>query len=225
MLLTTKGRVTEVKRMTILAATVLPLLVLNACAPVTKSLYSEISQKEYKDYTENVSQILVASNGSKVVVLGSEYHYIIDTPPGLVAVLDSPLHPKVRAQMDQFKVTPTADMTGSFTLVLPGNAGSEDQQRAQSLGFSKGADGHMTQTFLLSGKRYSAKGFTLPSALAKKFNQTYSVQIREELPTGGKAALVLLTPLAIAADGVLSLLAVPLVPLGLAGLATVSAMN
>lgn len=101
------------KRMTILAATVLPLLVLNACAPVTKSLYSEISQKEYKDYTENVSQILVASNGSKVVVLGSEYHYIIDTPPGLVAVLDSPLHPKVQAQMDQFKVTPTADMTGS----------------------------------------------------------------------------------------------------------------
>ena len=65
----------------ILAATVLPLLGLGACAPVTKSLYSEISQKEYKNYTENVSQILVAANGSKIVVLGSQYHYILDTPP------------------------------------------------------------------------------------------------------------------------------------------------
>lgn len=46
----------------ILAATVLPLLGLGACAPVTKSLYSEISQKEYKNYTENVSQILVGAN-------------------------------------------------------------------------------------------------------------------------------------------------------------------
>lgn len=64
------------KRLTILAATMVPLLALNACAPVTKSLYSEIAQQEYKNYTENVSQILVASNGSKIVVLGSEYHYI-----------------------------------------------------------------------------------------------------------------------------------------------------
>ena len=209
----------------ILAATVLPLLGLGACAPVTKSLYSEISQKEYKNYTENVSQILVAANGSKIVVLGSQYHYILDTPPRLVEVMDSPLHPKVTARMEQFKVTPESDMTGGFTLSLPSDASSEDQRLAQSYGFSKNASGPMTQSFLLSGKRYSAKGFTMPSALAKKFNQTYSVQIREEVPTGGKAALVLLTPLTVAADGVLTLLSIPLVPLGIAGMAAATAMN
>ncbi|WP_296225550.1 hypothetical protein [Ralstonia sp. UBA689] len=213
------------KRRVFLAATVLPLLALNACAPVTKSLYSEISQKEYKSYTENVSQILVASNGSKIVVLGSEYHYIIDTPPRLVEVLDSPLHPKVQAKMGQFNVTPESDMTGNFTLLLPASANDEDQRLAQSFGFAKESSGRMTQSFKLSGKRYSAKGFVMPSALAKKFNQSYSVNIREELPTGGKAALVLLTPLTVAADGVLTLLAIPLVPLGIAGAATAAAIR
>ena len=116
-------------------------------------------------------------------------------------------------------------MTGGFTLSLPADASSEDQRLAQSYGFSKNASGPMTQSFLLSGKRYSAKGFTMPSALAKKFNQTYSVQIREEVPTGGKAALVLLTPLTVAADGVLTLLSIPLVPLGIAGMAAATAMN
>lgn len=202
------------KRTLIIAATVLPMFAFSACAPVTKSLYSEITQKEYKNYTESVNQILVTSNGRQIVVLGADQHYIIDTPPGLVQVLDSPLHPKVQAQMDRFNVTPTSDMTGSFTLILPAGASSEDQQRAQAFGFSKNPDGRMTQSFLLSGKRYSAKGFTMPSALAKKFNQTYSVQIREELLSAGKAALVLLTPLTVAADGVLTLLAIPLVPLG-----------
>lgn len=209
-----------------LAASALPLLALGACgAPVTQSLYSEASRSEYKDYSERVSQILITNDGKKIVVVGPTYHYIIDTPPRLVEVLNSPLHPDVVARMGQFNVTPDAKLSGSFTLNLSDKAGDQSQQLAQSFGFSKASGGRMTLSFNLSGTRYSAKEFTMPSALAKQFNQSYSVDIREELPPGGKSALVLLTPLTVAADGVLNILAIPLVPLGVAGLVAASAMR
>ena len=46
----------------------------------------------------------------------------------------------------------------------------------------------------------------------KQFNRPYNVSIREELPIGGKAALALLTPVTVAADGVVVLLGIALVP-------------
>lgn len=214
-----------------LCASALPLLGLGGCA--TKALYKKISEKEHKDYKEPVSQILVSSDGKKIVVLGETYHYIFDTPPKLIEVLDSPLHPKLSAVMRQFDVTPNGDINGSFFLLLPKDATDEDEQLAQSYGFKKSNGERTSQNFELNGKRYSAKGFTMPATgQTKKFNQPYSVRVREELPTGGKAALALLTPVTVAADGALVLLGVagaivlaPFAVIGVSGFLTMMAMD
>ncbi len=194
-----------------------PLLCLAGCTTVTRSLTSEISKKEYKNYTETVSQILVSSDGKQIVVICPAYHYILDMPSKLGEIIDSPLHPKLSAQMQRFDVTPDAKLSGRFTLLLADDAGNDDKQLARSYGFlpEYGGMRSLQLEVKVSGKRYSAGGFTMPSALAKDLNQSYSVNIREELPTGGKAALVLLTPLTVAADGVLTVLAVPLVVLAI----------
>lgn len=194
-----------------LAASALPLLGLSGCA--TEALYGKIAEKEYKNYKEPVSQILVSSDGKKIVVLGEAYHYIFDTPPKLIEILDSPLHPKLSAVMRQFNVTPDASIKGSFMLVMPKDASEQHQQLAQSYGFMARKGERASLSFSLTGKRYSAKGFTAPTGQAKQFNQPYSVDVEEELPIGGKAALALLTPVTVAADGALVVLGIALLPL------------
>lgn len=190
-----------------LCASALPLLGLGGCA--TEALYKKISEKEYRDYKEPVSQILVSGDGKKIVVLGETYHYIFDTPPKLIEILDSPLHPKLSAVMHQFDAKPDGSIEGSFILWMPKDATDTDEQLAQSYGFRKRKGEGASMTFALGGKRYSAKGFTVPATgQIKQFNMPYSVSIREELPTGGKAALTLLTPVTVAADGALVILGV-----------------
>lgn len=214
-----------------LCASALPLVSLSGCA--TKALYSKISKEEYKNYKEPVSQILVSSDGKKIVVLGETYHYVFDTPPRLIEVLDSPLHPKLSAVMQQFDVTPNADIKGSFFLMTPKDADTEDLQLAQSYGFEQRAGERASLRFELHGKRYNAKGFVMPAAgQVKQFNQPYSVSVREELPIGGKAALALLTPVTIAADGAIVLLGVgativllPFAAVGMGGFLTMRALD
>lgn len=198
-----------------LAASALPIFSLSACTSVTRSLYRNANEKEYREYTENVSQMLMSSDGAKIVVLGQAYHYVFDAPPGLMDMLNSPLHSKLAAQVYPFSVKSDGAITGRFSLYFSGEINREDQWIAQALGFSDGEKGGMDRLFSLSGKRYSAQGFTMPPSLAKAFNKNYSVRVDEELPSGGKRALMLLTPLTVAADGVLTILSIPLLPTGI----------
>ncbi|PLT15980.1 MULTISPECIES: hypothetical protein [Ralstonia] len=194
-----------------LCASALPLFGLGGCA--TNALYDELSKRRYKSYEEPVNQILVSSDGKKIVVLGVDYHYIFDTPPKLIEILDSPLHPKLSAEMRQFEVTPDAEIKGWFFLKMPTESSDDDLKLAKSYGFEVASSSQPHLNFDLSGKRYSAKGFKAPEGLTKKLNQSYSVDVREELPLGGKAALVLLTPVTVAADGAVVLLTIALFPL------------
>jgi hypothetical protein len=112
-------------------------------------------------------------------------------------------------------------------------ATDEDEQLAQAYGFKKSNGERTSQNFELNGKRYSARGFTIPATgQTKKFNQPYSVCVREELPIGGKVALAVLTPVTVAADGVLALLTVggvivlaPFAAIGIGGFFTMRAMD
>lgn len=178
---------------------------------VTEALYSKAKEKEYRYYSETVSQILATEDGKKIVVIGQGYHYILDAPPRLIALLDSPLHSKVEARMDGFDVNPDSDLKGDITLFLKDSATEDDVRLAQAFEFSKRGKA-MYLPVKLSGKRYSAENFSMPASQARALNRPYEVRIREELPAGGKAALVLLTPLTVAADGALILFSIPLAP-------------
>lgn len=64
----------------------------------------------------------------------------------------------------------------------------------------------------MQGARYSAANFSMPAG-TKPLNKPYRVEVREALPNGAREALVGMTPLTVAADGALILLAIPLIPL------------
>ena len=88
--------------------------------------------------------------------------------------------------MHQFDVKPDGSIEGSFILLMPKDATDADEQLARSYEFRKRKGEGASLSFALGGKRYSAKGFTLPATgKIKQFNKPYSVSIREELPAGG----------------------------------------
>ena len=144
---------------------------------------------------------LVTEDGSKLVVLGEQYHYIFaDISPSLTQVLGSQLRTVVAADLSNFRVTRDNVVTGDHTLHLSEQASDEQRRSAVEAGFvSPGPtlSGHV------NGVRYSAEGFPSPP-VTQRFTRPYVVSITEE-GESHVAAKILLTPLTVAADGVIAL--------------------
>ncbi|CAG9183812.1 hypothetical protein LMG23992_05091 [Cupriavidus laharis] len=202
-------------RRTFLALSAVALLSTSGCA--TQALMKEANKQEYREYQETISQVLLTADGKKLVILGPTYHYIFDTPDGFAALLDSPLHPRLAATFSLFRVNVDADVEGRFGLVL-NNPSDDERQAASDLGF-KGPQTGVKRYFDLRGKRYAAGNFSMPAS-AKTLNQSYRIDVREALPKGGRQALVLMTPVTMAVDGVLVILSIPLMPIVFTMIAT-----
>lgn len=193
-----------------ITALVLSISGLSGCI-TTSALFSEVEKKEYKEYSESVSRILSTPDGKKIVVIGKDYHYIFDVSSKLIALMNSPLHPYLSAEMKGFDVSLDSKVRGTFILYLAEGASEDNKKLAESFGFTPEKPSPYLQ-FWISGMRYSAGKINVPPAQAVELNREYQVDVTEERPIGGKAVLLLATPLTVAADGVLLLLAIPLVP-------------
>lgn len=197
----------RIHRRTFLSLPIIALLGTSGCA--TKALMEQANKSEYRQYEETVSQVLVTADGKKLAVLSSTYHYIFDAPEGFAELLDSRIHQKLSAKFGLFQVNASGDVEGLLTLVLS-NPSDDERIASSAFGFT-GSSTTIRRAIQMRGKRYSAGDFSMPASL-KSLNQSYNVQVREELPKGGRQALVLMTPLTMAVDGVLVLFAIPLVP-------------
>ncbi|RZT42101.1 hypothetical protein [Cupriavidus agavae] len=177
----------------------LPLLLvslLGTSGCVTRGMYEADNYPDYELYTETVSQILMSQDGKKLVVVAPLYHYIFDAPPGLVDLLNSPLREKLSANFSVFTVTRENAVSGNVEV--------------------KGT-GAKQPALTLHGTRYRAGTKALPLQ-AEALNQTYAVTVREETPSAPLPLKILATPLTVAADGVIVLLAIPLVPIFAVGI-------
>jgi hypothetical protein len=189
-----------------LLSALIAVLALTGCA--THSLFEEIKSVEYKEYEETVSQILTVPDGKQVAVLGEKYHYIFDTDGALIKAIASELHPGLTAKFGSVDVDRKGHIIAYLDLRL--EKGSEQSiAQAKAAGFIADNKGWY-KSYSLEGTRYLAGKFTLPEQM-QKLNQTYTIKVREAQPIGGKAALALLTPLTVTADGVVILLASPLI--------------
>jgi hypothetical protein len=190
---------------------------LGGCA--TYGLSQAIKQKEYSYYKETLRQVLITQDDKSIVIIGARHHYIVDAPASLVQAIRSGLHAQMRASFGTFGVDRDANLSGVIVLTLGADATQEECEQAELLGFkvpaTPGGDVQRVRKYYLQGKRYDAGDFQLPSQ-ATLLNQSYEVSVRETMPIGGRAALALLTPVAVAADGTLILLAIPLLPVFLA---------
>ncbi|PCE32552.1 hypothetical protein [Burkholderia ubonensis] len=196
------------RRRLLAAGMVASSLALSGC--FTKDLY----EKKDKDYVESVSAFLITEDGKQLVVLGDRYHYIFALPDKLRPVLMSGYRKSLRSSFDRFKVDGSA-VTGHYRTVLPPDASAEDRQAAVADGFTEAKNG-LAFDGEISGKRYSADGFAqMQKTAAQPFNKPYRVWIHEPLSAFDKGLRLLATPVTVAADGVLVLGGVVLLPFAL----------
>ena len=186
------------------------LTILSIAGCFTPMLYAP------RHYDETGLAFYVTEDGSKLVVIGEKYHYIFDdVSPSLKEILLSPLELRtvVAASLMNFFVGSDNAVTGGYALSLLDTASEAQRKSAIAAGF---AVPELTLSGQLRGLRYSAEGFRLPATDRRTFAHSYVVNVGESRSTTTK---VLLTPLAVTADGVLILAGTALVLLLLAGYA------
>jgi hypothetical protein len=199
---------TDMARKDFLKGALSSLTVLSVSGCFTPMLY------EARPYNETASSFLVTEDGSRLVVLGEQYHYIFDDiSPSLKGILLSPLNLRtvVAATLANFYVNSDNVVTGDYSLLLSAEASDEQRKSAIRAGFvppDLSLEGH------LKGVRYSAENFPFSAAQTQLFAHRYTAIVRAER---SKTAKILLTPVTIAADGVLILGGTALLLLILAG--------
>jgi hypothetical protein len=192
------------KRSEFLRGTLSSLALCSLSGCLTSKLY------EPRKYKEIAWSFLMTEDGSQLIVLGKSYHYVFNhITPSLRQVLVSPLRRMVMTSLSEFYVTRDNVVTGDYTLRLSTEASEEERRQAIDAGFGApelNLSGH------LEGIRYSAEGFAA-RADTQEFTRPYVVIIREEDSRSRLAGKILLTPIAVAADGVLVIGALALIAL------------
>lgn len=167
-----------------------------------------------RTYNVDVSAIYVSQDGKQLVVITPDYHYIFDAPPELIKSTAEPLHRYIFANFRNFIVRTNGDISGDYGLVLEKRKTPEQQIRtAIAIGYKEVRNqSRLVLSGTVNGKRYVASNIE-PALPAVSLNETYKIQIEEDKSTGGKVADILLSPIYIAAGGVLIMGAVVLTPL------------
>ncbi|MBD3618633.1 MAG: hypothetical protein HUJ28_04105 [Chromatiales bacterium] len=155
-----------------------------------------------KEYKEEVSSVLFTEDMKKIVVIGRGYHYIFDAPEALVHSLRSNLHAKMHARFYPFDVHADQRITGKLSLLIDVELSAEEVEQAMSLGFKPRVESGYVLHMELSGIRYDSGGIQA-TAPSQRLNKTYTVSVSVDHTAMGYAKRAALTPVTVAADGVL----------------------
>jgi len=172
-----------------------------------------MSGGDRENYIEKVGSVLISADGKTLAIIGKEYHYLFDAPQAIKAALDPDLRDVVNVNFQTFSVDSAQRITGGYTLNIVKAATAEQKEKAVASGFKPLPAGNLSFTGTLNGTRYAANGIQAESA-TQKLRQEYTINVSAEKSAGAKAVTqagkLLVTPVTLAADGVLILLAVPL---------------
>lgn len=141
-----------------------------------------------KTSKETVSSVLISTDGARLVVMTSHFHYIFEIPAPVLAALKGSFHPYVRAEFSVFRVDMYGNASGSVSLSVssaPDNALAD----ALTAGFTKTADGAVFAT-TLQGHRFAA-GNVQPTA-QYKLNKTYEIQVEDDLVNYSKPSPIMM---------------------------------
>lgn len=193
------------------------LILLGGAAAIPMSMgcitAAVMSGGDRETYTESVDSVLLSADGKTLAVIGKEYHYLFDAPDILKLLLQSELRNAVEASFHTFSVDANQRISGGYFLRLGKNAAQDQKDRAVAAGFKLLPSGELSYNGSLSGTRYAANGVQATAA-SQKLRKTYTISISAEKSAGAKAATtagkLLLTPITLAADGVLIIAAIPL---------------
>lgn len=183
----------------------LPLTGLSGC--ITTMMHED------RTYSEKLQGVLISADKKTLVVVGGQYHYVFAAPAQVVAALDPQLQPGIEAAGFQgFRVSADNKIQGRLVLQTRRNASPAQLQAARQAGFEE-RGGLMLAEASMHGERYAARdGAPLP---LQKLNKDYYVHITEETSAAAKVLKAAATPVTVAADGVLVIGTIVLLPIWL----------
>jgi hypothetical protein len=198
------------KKLLLLSVTLcFALLTQTGC--VTSSLYKD-SVEAHRDFIEEVNSFLITADGKQLIVVGKQYHYIFAADDEtLKFILTWAEKKRVKASFENFVINSNQAVSGMYTLAV--DTGQSLTAESNQLLVSKGFVNNTVQKTLvyhgaLHGVRYLADKFVLPATM--QLNQKYSITMREDYPSASSVlGRILLTPLAMAADGLLLVGGIP----------------
>jgi hypothetical protein len=193
------------------------LILLGGAAAIPMSLgcvtAAVMSGGDRETYSETVDSVLVSADGKTLAVIGKDFHYLFEAPEAIKAILLSDLRDVVDVSFHTFVVDAEQRISGSYFLRIGKSATAEQKEKALAAGFRALPSGDLNANGTLTGTRYAANGVQATSP-TQKLRKPYTVNVSAEKSAGSKAAStagkLLLTPITLAADGVLILVAVPL---------------
>lgn len=185
------------------------LLTLTGC--VTSSLVDSVNRKEYRDEEERIQQFLISADSANLVILGEHYHYVMVVPAVLQQVMASPLRKQLEASFNHFTVAVDGKVSGRYRIQFI-SSNEAERREALAMGFKLQKNGEIVTEAWIRGQRYAVER-KLENSNAKALNREYRIALRVEQPRGVKVLRYALTPVTLAADGVLMLAAIPLIPL------------
>ena len=206
------------KKILLILLTLSFLLFGGAC--FTPLVYKNKSQH----YQEEISSFLITKDGKKLIVIGKEYHYIFPADETLKFIASWSNKTQVRALFSSFKIKTDQTLSGSYTF----NIGDKDYPLTSEIttlletkGFKPhiGLKNMMTHKGQLQGTRYLIGEVEIPQTM--KLRKTYQISMIEAqvLSASEVTKRILLTPLALSADGVIILAGVIVSPFVLFSLA------
>ncbi len=176
----------------------------------TPELYKHPAE-DSRTFVEEINSFLITQDGKNLIVVGQQHHYIFTPSDTLKFILTAPEKKYVKASFNTFSISSDQSVYGSYTLTVDAKQGLPAE--TGKLLIAKGFTNNPTQKNLtyhgsVQGTRYLADKFQLPATL--QLNQKYTINMRESY-TSASATMerILLTPLAIAADGLLILGGIP----------------
>ena len=169
----------------------------------TPMLYNEPMYKNHS-FTEEVSSFLITKEGNKLIAIGKEHHYIFETNEVLKFILQWSERKQVKASFSNFNIKTDQSLSGSYHLIISLNNTLTPEIKA--LLIAKGFTENIALNILdyhgkLQGERYLADNVKIPATML--LNKKYTIHMVEETSmSGGLAKRILLTPIAVAADGI-----------------------
>jgi hypothetical protein len=149
--------------------------------------------------------VLISQDGKTLAVIGKDHHYLFEAPPVIARTLVSDYQKFTTAKFGTFSVAVVWDgsepIMGSYSLQIDSSATAEARNSAQKAGFAEDAEGRLSAGGLLHGIRYSAGNINLESS-PHRLTREYYVEVTAP-SKADRTAKILLTPLAVLADGVI----------------------
>lgn len=189
-------------------------------------------------FTEEVSSFLITNDQQQIVIIGKNNHYIFPIYNDLRDILTWNGRSKIMATNLHFVISKDNKINGYYGLVTRDGAKLTHADKAflDDHNFKvSGSEAFYRSGRLTNGTVYSAGKFKMP--VSQSFSQPYSLNISYDYATAGAVAgthvanagavaeRVLLTPLAIAADGALIVGAVVASPIILLFLSQMGPMH